>query len=164
MIGENKLTIRDAGIAELVAKIEKEWLGSKDFAKHQAGFCSQWLLDNSCKWLSLGSYIIHVALPCDSTKYPYFPHRRVFSLHPPPCPSLQNFLLSSICFFINFCFCHLPPPWNFHWPWERYEYFYGTAHYESCALSMTDYGSHWPKHFFSFSMSTSLFAVSCQVS
>lgn len=44
---ENKLTIRDAGIAELVAKIEKEWLGSKDFAKHQAGFCSQWLLDNS---------------------------------------------------------------------------------------------------------------------
>ena len=35
---------------ELVAKIEREWLGSKDFEKHQAGFCSQWLLDNSCKY------------------------------------------------------------------------------------------------------------------
>lgn len=44
---ENKLTIRDAGIAELVVKIEKEWLGSSDFEKHQAGFCSQWLLDNT---------------------------------------------------------------------------------------------------------------------
>ncbi|XP_073234022.1 RING finger and SPRY domain-containing protein 1-like [Porites lutea] len=47
---ENKLTIRDTGIMELVAKIEREWLGSKDFEKHQAGFCSQWLLDNSCKY------------------------------------------------------------------------------------------------------------------
>lgn len=43
---ENKLTIRDAGIAEIVVKLEKEWLGSKDFEKHQAGFCSQWILDN----------------------------------------------------------------------------------------------------------------------
>lgn len=50
MTGENKLTIRDTGIMELVAKIEHEWLGSKDFEKHQAGFCSQWLLDNSCKY------------------------------------------------------------------------------------------------------------------
>ena len=49
LTGENKLTIRDAGIAELVVKIEKEWLGSSDFEKHQAGFCSQWLLDNTCK-------------------------------------------------------------------------------------------------------------------
>ena len=48
--GENKLTIRDAGIAELVAKLEREWLGSKNFEKHQAGFCSQWLLDNTCKY------------------------------------------------------------------------------------------------------------------
>lgn len=48
---ENKLTIRDAGIAELVLRIEREWLGSEDFGKHQAAFCSQWLLDNTfpCK-------------------------------------------------------------------------------------------------------------------
>ncbi|XP_078364575.1 RING finger and SPRY domain-containing protein 1-like [Oculina patagonica] len=46
---ENKLTIRDAGIAEMAVKLEKEWLGSKDFEKHQAGFCSQWLLDNICE-------------------------------------------------------------------------------------------------------------------
>ena len=49
LTGENKLTIRDAGIAEIVANLEKEWLGSKDFEKHQAGFCSQWILDNICE-------------------------------------------------------------------------------------------------------------------
>ena len=49
LTGENKLTIRDAGIAEIVVKLEKEWLGSKDFEKHQAGFCSQWILDNICE-------------------------------------------------------------------------------------------------------------------
>lgn len=43
---ENKLTIRDSGIAEMLVNLEKEWLGSKDFERHQAGFCSQWLLDN----------------------------------------------------------------------------------------------------------------------
>ena len=49
--GENKLTIRDAGIADLVSKIEREWLGNKDPLKHQAGFCSQWVLDNTCKYI-----------------------------------------------------------------------------------------------------------------
>jgi len=49
LTGENKLTIRDAGIAAIVAKLEKEWLGSRDFEQHQAGFCSQWLLDNICE-------------------------------------------------------------------------------------------------------------------
>lgn len=44
---ENKLTIRDSGIAEMLINLEKEWLGSKDFERHQAGFCSQWLLDNT---------------------------------------------------------------------------------------------------------------------
>ena len=47
--GENKLTIRDAEITDLLTKIEREWLRSKDFEKHQAGFCSQWLLDNTCE-------------------------------------------------------------------------------------------------------------------
>lgn len=56
--GENKMTIRDAGIAELVVKMEREWLGSKDFEKHQAGFCSQWLLDNTCKYMYVRAQII----------------------------------------------------------------------------------------------------------
>ena len=70
LTGENKLTIRDTGIMELVAKIEREWLGSRDFEKHQAGFCSQWLLDNSCKYcanLSVSinrlSPDIHIQIP-----------------------------------------------------------------------------------------------------
>lgn len=54
---ENKLTIRDAGIADLVSKIEREWLGNKDPLKHQAGFCSQWVLDNT--------------FPCKSRPYSY---------------------------------------------------------------------------------------------
>lgn len=52
LTGENKLTIRDSGIAEMLVNLEKEWLGSKDFERHQAGFCSQWLLDNTCKFAS----------------------------------------------------------------------------------------------------------------
>ena len=52
LTGENKLTIRDSGISEMLVNLEKEWLGSKDFERHQAGFCSQWLLDNTCKFAS----------------------------------------------------------------------------------------------------------------
>lgn len=63
LTGENKLTIRDTGIMELVAQIEREWLGSKDFEKHQAGFCSQWLLDNSCKYCANLSVSINPLSP-----------------------------------------------------------------------------------------------------
>lgn len=48
---------------ELVAQIEREWLGSKDFEKHQAGFCSQWLLDNSCKYCANLSVSINPLSP-----------------------------------------------------------------------------------------------------
>ena len=43
------MSIQNAGITEWLVKLEAEWLGSKDFEKHQSGFCSQWLLDNTCK-------------------------------------------------------------------------------------------------------------------
>ena len=56
LTGENKLTIRDSGIAEMLVNLEKEWLGSKDFERHQAGFCSQWLLDNTCKFASTAGF------------------------------------------------------------------------------------------------------------
>lgn len=56
LTGENKLTIRDSGIAEMLVNLEKEWLGSKDFERHQAGFCCQWLLDNTCKFASTAGF------------------------------------------------------------------------------------------------------------
>jgi hypothetical protein len=48
-LDENKVKIKSTKISERLRKLEKAWLNSHNVIEHQAGFCAQWCLDNSCK-------------------------------------------------------------------------------------------------------------------
>ena len=48
-LDENKEKIKSTKISEYLARVEKAWLNSHNVVEHQAGFCAQWCLDNSCK-------------------------------------------------------------------------------------------------------------------
>ena len=48
-LDENKEKIKSTKISEQLVKLEKTWLNSHNVVEHQAGFCAQWCLDNSCK-------------------------------------------------------------------------------------------------------------------
>ena len=47
---ENKDTIKSTKIAEHLSVLEKSWIGSGNALEHQAAFCAQWCLDNSCEF------------------------------------------------------------------------------------------------------------------
>jgi hypothetical protein len=42
-------TIKETDVAERLVVIEKEFLQNTNLLEHQAGFCAQWCLDNSCE-------------------------------------------------------------------------------------------------------------------
>ena len=57
-LDENKEKIKSTKISEYLARVEKAWLNSHNVIEHQAGFCAQWCLDNSCKNIRLNKLLI----------------------------------------------------------------------------------------------------------